>query len=83
MKQKFSMTDGAREQRLRRAAQCEGLKLVKSRHRDPGDLGRYYLTDERGWVVVYPFDGLDQVEAAFSEEDGDATAGGQGPSNQK
>ena len=51
-----------RENRLRRAAQRQGLQLVKSRRRDPRafDFGTYQLLD--GTTVVASGRGLDAVE---------------------
>jgi hypothetical protein len=44
-----------RENRLRRIADRQGLKLSKSRRRDPRavDYGGYMLTDQRSGMVVY------------------------------
>jgi hypothetical protein len=67
----------ARENRLRRMAERRGLRLEKSRRRDPGALtyGRYWLL--RGKEIVgdlpYSFDSdrectttLDEIEKAFT-----------------
>jgi hypothetical protein len=55
-----------RENRLRRAARRQGLKLTKSRRRDPRalDYGRYWLTDiytNRDLVDINGYT-LDEVE---------------------
>ena len=64
------MSDDVREKRLRRAADRQGLRLERSRRRDPRALGfgTYRLTDARtGGVVAAGSEGgygltLDQVE---------------------
>lgn len=59
-------TERAREKRNRRAAERQGLKLTRSRRRDPRalDYGRYWLTDASGDLVT-PEQGvtLDEIEA--------------------
>jgi hypothetical protein len=64
-----------RENRLRRAAERQGLKLEKCRRRDPRSVnfGTYMLTDSRTNTLVawageegYGLD-LDEVEKALSE----------------
>lgn len=56
--------DKIRENRLRLAAQRQGLTLRKSRTRDPRalDYGRYTLTRD-GHVDVYDSTDLDEIEA--------------------
>lgn len=75
------MDEKVRENRLRRKAERQDLRLVKSRRRDPDatDFGTYWLVPEgdsddssrRG-----PFADLDEVEAALTgrreEVSGDA-----------
>lgn len=66
-----------RENRVRRAAERQGLRLVKSRRRDPRayDYGTYMLVDGRTNAIVcgQPVTGqngsasLDQIEAALRE----------------
>lgn len=67
------ITDKVRENRLRRMADRQGLRLMKSRARDPRSLtfDCYTLIDARTGFLVnvddplrrgYPFDNLDQVE---------------------
>jgi hypothetical protein len=50
-----------RENRLRRMAARQGLKLTRSRRRDPRalDYGLYWLTDTRTNALVSPEAGLD------------------------
>ncbi len=50
------MTDKIRENRLRRKADRFGLKLIKSKRRDPRalDFGRYALIDVQTGGVVNP-----------------------------
>jgi len=57
-----------REARLRRMAQRQGLKLVRSRRRDPlaPDFGRYALVDGEGNRPVAGEMTLDDVEAQLS-----------------
>lgn len=45
--------DKVRENRLRRVAERRGLRLVKSRRRDPGALtfGRYFMETQDGKVA--------------------------------
>jgi hypothetical protein len=71
----MSDTDKIRENRLRRAAQRQGLALTKSRRRDPRahDYGTYMLHDtETGGVLVSTPSGygmsLDDVEAFLTSE---------------
>lgn len=47
------MEQRVRENRLRRAAKRQGLRLVKSRRRDPRalDYGRYWLLDSRNRLL--------------------------------
>jgi hypothetical protein len=69
-----STSDKVRENRLRRAAQRQGLVLEKSRSRDPRaiDYGTYQLRDEAGKVVAKGTTrsafglSLDQVEARLT-----------------
>lgn len=62
-----------REDRLRRAARRQGLRLVRSRDRDPEIPGYrpYMIVDDRDNVVAgeLPYGGmdLDAVEAALNE----------------
>jgi hypothetical protein len=66
----------SREQRLRRAAERQGYKLVKSRRRDPRALGYgcWYIVDVgRKCIVVgteggYPNMDLDAVEEWLTSE---------------
>ena len=66
----------SREQRLRRAAQRQGYKLVKSRRRDPRALGygRWYIVDVAGNYIVVGTEGghanmdLDAVEEWLTSE---------------
>lgn len=64
------MIEKARENRLRRMAERQGLILVKSRRRDPlaVDFGLYWITD-RNRMIQTPEQGmdLDDVEAWLSE----------------
>lgn len=41
------------ENRLRRTAERQGLRLEKSRRRDPRavDYGRYWLLDDNNWLI--------------------------------
>lgn len=63
-----------RENRLRRAAERQGLRLVKSRRRDPRafDYGKYMLVDVQTSGVVYGLVAghigadLDDIEAYLS-----------------
>jgi len=52
-----------REIRLRRAADRQGLRLSRSRRRDPMalDYGTYTLTDTAGTIVAGPMP-IDEVE---------------------
>jgi hypothetical protein len=71
----MSDTDKVRENRLRRAAQRQGLALTKSRRRDPRatDYGTYMLTDpQTNAVVAYGLQSgygmsLDNIETALNE----------------
>jgi hypothetical protein len=66
----------SREQRLRRAAERQGYKLVKSRRRDPRALGygRWYIVEaERNFIVIgteggHPNMDLDAVEEWLTSE---------------
>jgi hypothetical protein len=59
-----------RENRLRRVAARRGMRLVKSRRRDPYalDFGHFWLLDRAGTVVAGDLDGisLDDIEEAIS-----------------
>lgn len=63
-----------RENRLRRMAHRQGLRVYKSRRRDPRaiDYGGYLIADDRNRVVAgdssYSMD-LDDVERYLSEDD--------------
>lgn len=78
------MTDRVRENRLRLAAQRQGLRLEKSRRRDPRavDFGGYMLTDVlTGGVVLgsgaFPYQAnLDEVEAHLTGERAEASNAG-------
>jgi hypothetical protein len=67
-----SRGEKVRENRLRRMADRQGLKLVRSRRRDPRalDYGLYWLTDVRTGAPVTPEGGvgLDAVEAVLTGE---------------
>lgn len=58
-----------RENRLRRTAERRGLKLTRSRRRDPKaiDYGLYWLTDAQTGKPVSPAAGLhlDEIERRF------------------
>jgi hypothetical protein len=58
------MESRTREQRLRRAAQRQDLKLVKNARRDPRavDYGGYNLLDQNGRGVFADWVELDQIE---------------------
>jgi hypothetical protein len=65
-----------RENRLRRVAERRGLRLLKSRRRDPGALtyGRYFVETQdgkvpNGYATVRGFT-LDEVEQRLSAEPG-------------
>lgn len=67
----MSTTEKVRENRLRRAAARQGLRLVRDRTRDPRAVryGRWYLIPagaprRRGWQLARDEDGLtlDEVE---------------------
>ena len=71
----MSDEDKVRENRLRRAAQRQGLTLAKSRRRDPRatDYGTYMLVDQQTNAVVahgmqlgYGLN-LDEIESALNE----------------
>lgn len=60
-------SEKVRENRLRRAAQRQGLRLSKNARRDPRalDYGAWYLIDQRTNTVVVGGDsrwGLDDIE---------------------
>jgi hypothetical protein len=60
-------TEKVREDRLRRAAKRQGLRLIKSRTRDPRalDYGAYWIKDDRKQVAHGPVPQgftLDEVE---------------------
>jgi hypothetical protein len=59
-----SMPEKVRENRLRATAERRGLRLSKSRRRDPlaVDFGVYWLTDPTTERVVAECNGLDAVE---------------------
>jgi hypothetical protein len=69
-------TDKVRENRLRRMAGRQGLRLMKSRRRDPRalDFGGYWLVDAHTNTQVSgpgydgTWRGLDEVEHALMEE---------------
>lgn len=69
----MSDEDKIRENRLRRAAQRQGLTLTKSRRRDPRatDYGKYMLVDQDHNVVASGADfyglSLDDVDKALNE----------------
>ena len=71
----MSGEDKIRENRLRRAAQRQGLMLTKSRRRDPRatDYGTYMLVDQQtNAVVAYGLQSgyglsLDEIETALNE----------------
>ena len=61
-----------RENRLRRAAGRQGLRLVKSRRRDPRayDYGRYWLQGENRALLTSEYGvTLDEVEKFLSGEE--------------
>lgn len=67
-----------REDRLRRVAERQGLRLVKSRRRDPRaiDYGTYALADDDGnWVMLASWwssthgHSLDDIELALDARD--------------
>ncbi|MGY1845512.1 hypothetical protein [Modestobacter sp. SYSU DS0875] len=62
----MSPEEKVKENRLRRVAARRGLKLTRSRRRDPRalDYGRYWLTEVRSNAPASPESGLtlDQVE---------------------
>ena len=69
----MSNTDKVRENRLRRMAERQGLRLVKSHRRDPRaiDFGRFTLVNPRINAVVAGTEqnmDLDQVEAWLTED---------------
>jgi len=62
------LTDAkVRENRVRRAADRQGLRLSRTRRRDPlaVDFGTYTLTDTSGTVVAGPLT-IDEVEKYLS-----------------
>lgn len=67
--------DKVRENRLRRMAERQGLRVEKSRRRDPRatDFGTYHLVDvETNTIVAYGLQSgyglsLDEIEAALNE----------------
>lgn len=69
------MTDKVRENRLRRMAERQGLRLVKSRRRDPQavDYGTYGLIDPflNAWILADPNFGyghsLDEIAEYLSD----------------
>jgi hypothetical protein len=68
--------DKVRENRLRRAAERQGLRLRKSRARDPRAIGHgtYMLVDDRNNVVAYGLQSgyglsLDEIEDHLSGGD--------------
>jgi hypothetical protein len=72
------MTERTRETRLRRMADRQGLRLVKSRRRDPRaiDYGGYMLVDQQTNGVIAgtgaigrPHWSLDDVEEFLTSED--------------
>ena len=71
----MSDTDKIRENRLRRAAQRQGLMLTKSRRRDPRayDYGTYMLVDHQTNTLVAGSSqsgyglSLDEIETALNE----------------
>jgi hypothetical protein len=76
----MSYDEKVRENRARRAAERQGLKLEKSRRRDPRALefGTYRLVHEKTKTIVagnrpqgYGFD-LDAIEAVLEGRRGDA-----------
>jgi hypothetical protein len=58
------MTHKAREERIRRMAEHQGLRLEKSHRRDPEaqDYGEIYIDSEHG-TRLETFHNLDDVEA--------------------
>jgi hypothetical protein len=64
-----------RENRLRRAAARQGLRLTKSRRRDPLalDFGRYWLTDDNNRGVAGDMNGctLDEIEEVLRNPGGE------------
>jgi hypothetical protein len=61
-------TEKSRETRLRRAAQRQGYRLMKSRTRDPRalDYNKYWLIAVNGSLTsINDLKGLDAVEAAL------------------
>jgi hypothetical protein len=58
-----------RDNRLRRVAERRGMKLIRSRRRDPKalDYSLYWLTDARTGEMVSPEAGLgiDEIERRF------------------
>ena len=66
-------TEKVRDNRMRRAAERQGLALSKSRRRDPRalDFGMYRLTDGSGRLVLETTDAA-EVEAYLRGEHGGA-----------
>ncbi|MCB1343128.1 MAG: hypothetical protein KDK24_19070 [Pseudooceanicola sp.] len=56
-----------RENKLRRMAERQGLRLCKSKRRDPmaRDFGKYHIVDDRN-VVIFGI-GHDQFEATLDQ----------------
>jgi len=64
-------SEKVRENRLRRAAGRQGLRLIKSRRRDPRavDYGRYWITGEHRMLLTSEYGvTLDEVEEYLSGE---------------
>ena len=63
-------SDKVRENRARRAAQRQGLTLLKSRRRDPRALGygRYQLNDADGRTVAGKLDSNDALTVEQVEQ---------------
>lgn len=87
----MDQSDKVRENRLRRMADRQGLRLVKSRRRDERavDFGGYMLVDVQTGGAVCGFGpfgyaaDLDDIEAYLkgdSEAEGDTTVARSGPS---
>jgi len=60
-----------RENRLRRMADRQGLRLVKSRRRDPRslDYGKYLLIDHQyGGSVMAGWEDIDTIETYLTDE---------------
>jgi hypothetical protein len=68
----MSDEDKVRENRLRRMATRQGLRLIKSRRRDPRalDFGVYWLADERDWLMTDELgDTLDGIEDYLTSDE--------------